>query len=120
MNTKYLKFMFFLLVYLLIGTQAYAESIDVGSPYGYFKRSFISNTKTSLASDSYGNSNNVVHYRFRINAPTVLLVHHVGSELSNTSMYLLKKTAEDSMYTEICVARDDSQIEETKEILTFL
>lgn len=31
MNTKYLKFMFFLLVYLLIGTQAYAESIDVGS-----------------------------------------------------------------------------------------
>ena len=45
MNTKYLKFMFFLLVYLLIGTQAYAESIDVGSPYGYFKRSFISNTK---------------------------------------------------------------------------
>ena len=107
MNTKYLKFMFFLLVYLLIGTQAYAESIDVGSPYGYFKRSFISNTKTSLASDSYGNSNNDVHYRFRINAPTVLLVHHVGSELSNTSMYLLKKTAEDSMYTEICVARDD-------------
>lgn len=120
MNTKYLKFMFFLLVYLLIGTQAYAESIDVGSPYGYFKRSFISNTKTSLASDSYGNSNNDVHYRFRINAPTVLLVHHVGSELSNTSMYLLKKTAEDSMYTEICVARDDSQIEETKEIQKYL
>lgn len=61
-----------------------------------------------------------MHYRFRINAPTVLLVHHVGSELSNTSMYLLKKTAEDSMYTEICVARDDSQIEETKEIQKYL
>lgn len=120
MNTKYLKIIFFLLAYLLTGTQMHAESIDVGSPYGFFKKSFVSNTKISSASNSYGSSNNDVHYKFRINAPTILLAHHAGSELSNTSMYLMKMTTGDNRYAEINAAHNDSLMKETKELQRHL
>ena len=114
MKRYFLKFILVLLGSLWSMVQICAEEIDLGSPYGYYHRSFVYDTNTQAASDSYGNLNNDVHYKFRVNAPTILLVHHAGSELSDTSMYLLKRTTETDVYTEIVAVHNNQQMMEQK------
>lgn len=118
MKRYFLKFILVLLGSLWSMVQICAEEIDLGSPYGYYHRSFVYDTNTQAASDSYGNLNNDVHYKFRINALTILLVHHAGSELSDTSMYLLKRTTETDVYTEIVAVHNNQQMMETEELQT--